>query len=118
MKKYVNLVDGKLVEVTEGKCIEVEVMYDKGDYYNSCRGVKLYIHNVTLNSCSNGLFRSVSFMVFSDNAKKYVIKPLNRKSTKEIVAAEKVVDDNLLEIIKMYIDNNDCGIMNLILNRK
>ena len=116
MKKYVNLVDGKLVEVTEGKCIEVEVMYDKGDYYNSCRGIKLYIHNVSLNT--NGIFRSVSFMMFSDNAKKYVIKQLKRKSEKEIVAAEKFVEDNLLEIVKMYVAYEYDGILNLILNRK
>ena len=116
MKKYVNLVDGKLVEVTEGKCIEVEVMYDKGDYYHSCRGIKLYIHNVSLNT--SGMFRSVSFMVFSDNAKKYVIKQLNRKSAKEIAAAEKFVEDNLLEIVKMYVAYEYDGILNLILNRK
>ena len=112
MKKYVNLVDGKLVEVTEGKCIEVEVMYDKGDYYNSCRGIKMYIHNVSLNT--NGMFRSVSFMMFSDNAKKYVIKQLKRKSEKEIAIAEKFVEDNLLEIVKMYVSENYNGILELI----
>ena len=116
MKKYVNLVDGKLVDVTEGKCIEVEVMYDKGAYYNSCRGIKLYIHNVSLNT--NGMFRSVSFMVFSDNAKKYVIKQLNRKSAKEIAAAEKFIEDNLEEIIKMYVSENYNGILDLISNFK
>lgn len=116
MKKYVNLVDGKLVEATEGKCIEVEVMYDKGDYYDSCRGIKMYIHNVSLNT--DGMFRSVSFMVFSDNAKKYVIKHLNRKSAKEIAAAEKFVENNLLEIVKMYVNENYIGILNLILNSK
>ncbi len=116
MKKYVNLVDGKLVEATAGKCIEVEVMYDKGNYYNSCRGIKLYIHNVSLNT--NGMFRSVSFMVFSDNAKKYVIKQLNRKSAKEIAVAEKFIDSNLEEIIKMYVSENYDGILGLISNFK
>ena len=116
MKKYVNLVDGKLVEVTEGKCIEVEVMYDKGYYYNSCRGIKLYIHNVSLNT--NGMYRSVSFMMISDNAKKYVIKQLNRKSAKEIASAEKFIEDNLLEIVKMYVAADYDGILNLILNHK
>ena len=91
-------------------------MYDKGDYYNSCRGIKMYIHNVSLNT--NGMFRSVSFMVFSDNAKKYVIKQLNRKSAKEIASAEKFIEDNLLEIVKMYVAADYDGILNLILNRK
>ena len=71
----------------------------------------MYIHNVSLNT--NGMFRSVSFMMFSDNAKKYVIKQLNRKSAKEIASAEKFIEDNLLEIAADY-----DGILNLILNRK
>jgi hypothetical protein len=116
MKKYVNLVDGALVNVTEGKCIEVSVDYDKGNYYNSCRGIKLYIHEVTLKN--SGMFRSVSFMVFSDNMKKFVIERLERKSAKRIAAAEKFVEDNLLEIVKMYVEYNNDGILNLISTRK
>ena len=112
MKKYVNLENGALVNVTAGNCIEVSVDYDKGNYYNSCRGIKLYIHNVSLNNY--GMFQSVSFMVFSDNAKKYVIKQLKRNSAKEIAAAEKFVEDNLLEIVKMYVSENYDGILELI----
>ena len=112
MRKYVNLVDGKLVNATEGSCIEVEVMYDKGNGYYSCRGIKMYIHNVTLKN--SGMFRSVSFMMFSDNAKKFVIKQLNRKSAKEIAAVEKFVENNLEEIVKMYVSENYDGILELI----
>lgn len=112
MKKYVNLVNGKLVEVTSGKCIEVEVMYDKGNNYNSCRGIKMYIHNVSLNT--NGMFRNVSFMLFGDNVKKYVIKQLNRKSAKEIAVAEKFIENSLEEIVKMYVNENYNGILTLV----
>ena len=116
MKKYVNLENDALVNVTAGSCIEVEVAYDKGSYYGACRGIKLYIHNVSLNS--NGMFRSVSFMVFSDNLKKFVVERLERKNAKRIAAAEKFVEDNLLEIVKMYVAADYDGILNLISNRK
>ena len=116
MKTYVNLVNGVLVNATVGNCIEVSVDYDKGNYYNSCRGIKLYIHNVTLKD--GGYFRSVSFMMFSDGMKKFVIERLERKNAKRIAAAEKFVEDNLLEIVKMYVTNNNDGILDLISNYK